>query len=399
MHQDPHESAAAPITTSAPAPAARICANCGAPMYGPFCYACGQPEKGMIRHLASVMADIADTLFNVDSRIFRTLPALFLRPGFLTNEYFAGRRTRYVTPFRLFFFLCLIAFFAIQFGTSIGSVRNIGPDGQGASLVDIESAQTPEELDRNTAAYLAALQVAKSAASLSSHAVAAIQAKIDIAQDSSRKRHAFLIERAAAIAAGKPTPADPAASRGIEIDGTPWQPTAQNTHVAWLPDFLNARLLLMAQRAATNLKNARSDPSHLIEGVFAALPQTMFVLMPLLALLLKVAYLFKRRLYMEHFMVALHSHAFVFLSLLLLVIVHLVSGWALVHASWLVTPCSLLSAAIWTWIVIYPLLMAKRVYRQGWFMTTIKFCFVGLGYLFLLGIGLAGAVLASLATE
>src|SRR6185312_8962715 len=100
--------------------AQKACANCGAPMHGPYCYACGQPEKGMIRQLASVMHDVLDTVFNIDSRVFRSLLPLYFRPGYLTLEYFAGRRVRYVTPFRLFFFLCIVAFFAIQIALNIG---------------------------------------------------------------------------------------------------------------------------------------------------------------------------------------------------------------------------------------------------------------------------------------
>ena len=88
-------------------------------MHGPYCYACGQPEKGMIRQLASVLSDVLDTVFNIDSRVFRSLLPLYFRPGYLTLEYFAGRRVRYVTPFRLFFFLCLVAFFAIQIALNL----------------------------------------------------------------------------------------------------------------------------------------------------------------------------------------------------------------------------------------------------------------------------------------
>src|SRR5258705_12336067 len=92
-------------------PAPKIfCANCGAELLGATCYACGQPVKGMVRHLASIMADVGDTILNIDSRIFRTLWPLLVKPAFLTNEYLAGRRGRYVTPFRLYFFLSVIAF-------------------------------------------------------------------------------------------------------------------------------------------------------------------------------------------------------------------------------------------------------------------------------------------------
>src|SRR6185369_11285889 len=105
----PDTSGAAPppadaIVPPAPAPAELpaaypLCSNCGAELHGPHCYSCGQPVKGMIRPLSSMMHDVADTIFNIDSRIFRTLLPMYFRPGYLSNEYFAGRRVRYVTPF------------------------------------------------------------------------------------------------------------------------------------------------------------------------------------------------------------------------------------------------------------------------------------------------------------
>ena len=97
----------------------------------------------MIRPLSSMMHDIADTIFNIDSRIFRTLWPLLMRPGYLSNEYFGGRRVRFVTPFRLYFFLTIAAFFAMQIwigGVTIpdldeGSKQHVGDDGddQGGS--------------------------------------------------------------------------------------------------------------------------------------------------------------------------------------------------------------------------------------------------------------------------
>src|SRR5215475_9205862 len=92
--QDAEFGAAPPPAQTAAAPAQAQCANCGAPLLGPHCYACGQPVKGMVRHLSSILADAADTILNIDSRIFRTLGPLLVKPGYLTNEYLAGRRVR-----------------------------------------------------------------------------------------------------------------------------------------------------------------------------------------------------------------------------------------------------------------------------------------------------------------
>jgi hypothetical protein len=385
-------SPAAAVATGKPAPA---CGNCGAPMHGPFCYACGQPEKGMIRHLASVMADVADTVFNVDSRVFRTLPPLYFRPGFLTNEYFAGRRTRYVTPFRLFFFLCVISFFAIQATLNLDGMRfNFGGDnGQ------IDNAKTPAEVEKGRDEQIAALTVARDSASKSPKAVAKIETKIATLRTKADARIAFLKARDEAVAHGGVTPPDPSDYNEhdvISFNDKEWNAIKNPVHVDWLPEFANGKLNAMIGRARDNLIAAQRDQSHLVASLFSVLPQTLFVLMPLFALLLKIAYIFKRRLYMEHLMVALHSHAFICMSLLIAVLLYMLIGWADTSATWASPPLNLVRVAVWTWLPIYLFLMAKRVYRQGWFMTTFKFCFVGFCYVILLALGLAGAALASL---
>ena len=393
------ESAAPPAAAAPPVvpPAAsKPCGNCGAPMRGPYCYACGQPEKGMIRHLASVMADVADTIFNVDSRIFRSILPLYLRPGFLTNEYFAGRRTRYVTPFRLFFFLCVISFFAIQFTLDLDDVNfNLVGDGHTGG---VERAQTAEEVDQHLKAALEGIATARSATGAAKSATRQLDRAEREVREKATQRLEYIKARQAAIAAGHAPPPDPddGDAPTLMFDGTPWDPAAHPIEIGWLPAFANARLNAMAAHAKDNMLAARKHPAEAVARLFSVLPQTLFVLMPLFALMLKIAYIFKRRLYMEHLMVALHSHAFIFLSLLVLVVLHLSIGWATTGAGWLLPILTLLRAAAWTWIPIYLFLMAKRVYRQGWWMTTFKFCLVGFCYLFLLSFGLAGAAIASL---
>lgn len=374
------------MNTSTDAPPAithpgKACANCGAPMHGPFCYACGQPEKGMIRHLASVLADVGDTIFNVDSRIFRSLPPLYFRPGFLTTEYFVGRRTRYVTPFRLFFFLCIIAFFAIQFSLNLADIHFGGDD-------PIDSAQTEPELQQRTDAALHDLEAGRAAASLSAGAAKSLQKASDKVRARSERRLAWLKERQAAEARGEKPPTDPSADEPFGDFPV--------LHVTWLPQFANAKLNEAVVHAKQNFAAARGDPGRFFAGLFSVLPQTLFVLMPLFALLLKITYLFKRRLYMEHLMVALHSHAFICLSLLLLALVQLLLGWTADSAAWMGSPLRFLRAAIWIWLPVYLFLMQKRIYRQGWLMTTLKYGFVGFCYVVMLSFGAAAAFFVSL---
>ena len=128
------------------------------------------------------------------------------------------------------------------------------------------------------------------------------------------------------------------------------------------------------------------------------LPQVLFVLMPLFALLLKIFYIFKRRLYMEHLIVALHSHAFVFLSLFLFTLAGFAHAWALTSATALAPMLGLLLFVMGWWIPIYLFVMQKRVYGQGWFFTTVKFCTIGICYTIMISLGAAAAFVISLAT-
>jgi hypothetical protein len=66
------------------------------------------------------------------------------------------------------------------------------------------------------------------------------------------------------------------------------------------------------------------------------------------------------------------------------------------HAGWLKIPLYLAIAAAWIWIFVYLWLMQKRVYRQGWFMTNLKYWTLGFCYTILMGFGFVFAVLISL---
>jgi hypothetical protein len=396
--EDPTPLPQPPTPSAGPQWAQKVCANCGAPMHGPYCYACGQPEKGMIRQLASVMHDVLDTVFNIDSRVFRSLLPLYFRPGYLTLEYFAGRRVRYVTPFRLFFFLCIVAFFAIQIALNLGDEKFTWNHG-GINGGDVNTAQTVADVEKRSAAELSGIDKALVAPNMPAGTIDSLKKAREKIQKRADDRLAYLKARDDARAKGEKPPPDPnMEDEGeIQLDGKTWDPATHPLKVSWLPDFANAEFNDMLVRAKENITAAKKDPRRLIEAVFSRLPWTLGLLMPLFAVLLKIVYIFKRRLYMEHLMVALHSHAFIFMSLLLLAILAMLKKWALASApgvEWLI---SLLRDAVWIWLPIYLFLMQKRVYRQGWIMTTIKYSIVGICYTIIITFGIVGALLASLA--
>lgn len=54
-----------------------------------------------------------EAFFHVDSKVFRTLKALMVEPGKLTEEFFLGRRKPYMSPLQTFF-VCNLIFFVLQ---------------------------------------------------------------------------------------------------------------------------------------------------------------------------------------------------------------------------------------------------------------------------------------------
>lgn len=109
------------------------CHNCGAPLHGRFCSACGQKDHPLEPTAGEVLAEVARELSDLDGRILRSVRRLFLSPGFLTKEYFEGRRVSWVSPVRLYLVFS-VSYFAI---TSL----------TGASPLDIDIRFTGEDED------------------------------------------------------------------------------------------------------------------------------------------------------------------------------------------------------------------------------------------------------------
>jgi hypothetical protein len=89
------------------------CRNCGVPLQGRYCHACGQKaahSEVTLRHV--VHEAIHEFAHLDDSKIVQTLKLMLFKPGELTAEFLRGRRVRYVPPLRLYL-VCSLIFFAL----------------------------------------------------------------------------------------------------------------------------------------------------------------------------------------------------------------------------------------------------------------------------------------------
>ncbi len=90
--------------------AAAACANCGAALSGRFCGECGQQADTAAHSVGHFLWEAVEAFTHADSRFWNTTRALLRKPGFLTREFFAGRRARYVQPLRLYLILSVLFF-------------------------------------------------------------------------------------------------------------------------------------------------------------------------------------------------------------------------------------------------------------------------------------------------
>ena len=82
---------------------------------------------------------MTDNIFSIDSRLFITLKHLITKPGFLTLEYWEGRRTKYLPPLKLYLVLSVLYFFVISTGSNHTSVFN-----------QIATSDSNNDIDRNS---------------------------------------------------------------------------------------------------------------------------------------------------------------------------------------------------------------------------------------------------------
>jgi hypothetical protein len=84
------------------------CLNCGSEVLGKFCQNCGQENIETRENFFHVFGHFISDYLHFDSKFFRSLIPLFTKPGYLTKQYWEGKRVRYIHPLRLFFFITII---------------------------------------------------------------------------------------------------------------------------------------------------------------------------------------------------------------------------------------------------------------------------------------------------
>jgi len=298
------------------------CLNCGAEVAGLHCPSCGQSSDVHVLSMHEVAGDITHSLLHLDSRVWKTLKLLVTKPGELTREFIAGRHQSYLPPFRLYLGVSIL-FFALSALLPDGDLVKFDDKAQPA-------AERMAELRKDAGAELA-------------------KAGVDPAT--------------VAGAMGK-NESDCNVDLTLPLIGSVKEPLS---------------------RAC---KKIRADGGErLFEHFAATAPKLMFLFLPLMA---AVALLFywrrPRRLYIEHLVLFLHNHAFMFLLFTAAAGLNVLAAIDLPLFGFF----GFLEFLLFLYLPYYVYRSMRVVYGDGRWRTILKLTAIGTIYFALLGVTMLG---------
>jgi len=307
----------------------RRCLNCGTATAGRHCAQCGQASDVHILSTKEVAGDVTHSLLHLDSRVWRTVRLLALRPGELTREFIAGRHQQFIPPFRLYLAISIL-FFALT--ALLPGGDSIRVDKGGDTVLAPVSVQVPGELRKEIAADLG-------------------KEGLDLEE--------------LARSAGEP------GTCTITVFDDPR-----------FDDFEKA-----LERACRQMRE--DGGARFAEHFAEAAPKLMFLFLPLMAAVMLLFYWQPRRLYAEHLVLFLHNHAFAFLLIGVSQILDAVMDLKLPLAGVL----GIVNFLLFVYLFWYVYKSMRVVYGEGRFKTILKYFTIGTLYMVLLGLTmLAGLV-------
>lgn len=240
------------------------CPNCGRQMGAgdQFCPSCGQKHIGEEEmSFRHLVGESFLDYFHFDSKFFRTLLPLIFRPGFLTMEFMKGKRRSYVEPFKLFLVVSVIYFLLLPLSND-----------RGTDMPEVS---------------------AKSDSTLAGPAKSPVSFRIN----------------------GKVTSqeAEDSLRRELKKYGPEEYVNRTYKNQGWFTRLFLRQAFKILLRSGNSFMTVLEHTAS----------KMVFLLIPLFALILKLLYRKKGRLYYEHLIFSLHFHAFFFLVMILMLIVEL----------------------------------------------------------------------------
>ncbi len=301
------------------------CTNCGKVLQESdnYCPHCGQENNNKRQSFRKVMYEHLEGLISIDSRLAQSLPALIFRPGFLTKEFLKGRRQRYLEPVKMFLSIVVLYFILASF--------------QDESFYSKDELSVAEKIKTAQQAGDSVVVIEDGLLKVKLNEIEDVDDADSIKKTSDKFELDDLHYKKIQELVKKNVTDTEQVLDSIQVENTLWN------------RFYYSGVIKFAQ----------TDYDKFKDYLASKLPWILFLLMPVFAMLLKLVYLRRNFLYIDHLIFAFHLHSFLFLAGIAYILTELIFN--IDNSAWL--------NAI---VLIYLLLAFKNFYMQTWVKTIFK---------------------------
>jgi len=333
------------------------CLNCGTRLRGQYCGHCGQRSRNRLISIWQLLREAFGDLFELDSRLWRTVQPLLVRPGQLTRDYLEGRRARYMPPFRTYLVLSVIffvvAFFDPQDNLSLFFEPEPPPTAEEIAALEEEKKQAAQEHEEHLDVARQKLQALEAEGKISEDIVAEFDSDSDLVLSFNEEDGEV----------------------GLFGDCENMNLSDEEDAPEWLTKrFSDERLKQICER-----NKARGNDS-IADAILDNIPIALIVLLPIMAMVLKVLYPLSRRYFVEHLLFFVHFHAFFFLILILQILFARLAGILGPEDGAIDSISTLILVATSFYIPVYLYKAMRHVYGQGHLVTIPKYLMLSVAY-------------------
>lgn len=334
------------------------CLNCGNRLRGQYCGNCGQRSRNRLISIWQLLQEAFGDLLELDSRLWRTVLPLLARPGQLTRDYLEGRRARYMPPFRTYLVLSVI-FFVVAF---------FDPQDDLSLFFEPEPPPTAEEIAELEEQKRLAAQEHEEHREVAQQKLQALEADGKISEDVLEE-----FENDGEIVINF---SDDEGDDGLFGDCEEINLSDEEDLPEWVTKrFTDERVKQICER------NKARGNDNFVDAILDNVPIALIVLLPVMAMVLKVLYPLSRRYFVEHLLFFVHFHAFFFLMLILQILFARLAGQLGPEDGAIDSISTLILVATSFYIPVYLYKAMRHVYGQGHLVTIPKYLILSIAYL------------------
>ncbi|MFM8743743.1 MAG: DUF3667 domain-containing protein, partial [Cytophagales bacterium] len=320
-----------------------FCLNCGTKLLDTFCHHCGQKDIPQRQTLGELWTNFISSFWSYEGKFFRTTKYLITKPGFLAQEYCAGKRESYYHPARMYVFISFVFFLAFF---SIPEDTEEDKEKEEVELTEADrkgiANNTKKGFDK-----LTKITGDSTFTSLGDSIQKQVSANTDSVKSKKKKDKGanFNFD-------------DVKDYKSIEAYDSVQLTKPESERDNWFERLVSKRVISVRNKYGEDSEKLGEEFVSAFKDNFS---KVLFYLLPFFALLLKFLYIRRGYYYSEHLVFSIYYYNFFYLAGTLQILVGLVP--------WL----SWTSTFIGFWIVLYLIFAMKRMYKQNWRKTILKY--------------------------